>query len=347
MIQTDVAIIGAGLAGLSLARLLHEGGRDFRLFEARDRIGGRIRSVPHDDVAFDVGAAWFWSHQTRTNALAEEFGLRIFAQHCDGDQMFEDEWGQVLVGDGFASMEGALRLAGGAAGLIDGLAQRIPADRLHLGAAVNTVALEGGARLEDGRAIDARHFVVATPPRIAAQMQFSPALDPGQQQALQDVPTWMGGHAKFVAVYEEPFWREKGLSGDVFSQRGPLAEIHDASGPSGKPAALFGFVGATADSRESDALTAAALEQLTRLFGERASQPIQTMYQDWAAESATSTPEDRTPLGTHPAYGLPAELRAVWRGRIHFASSEMAMDEGGLMEGALARAEDIADLLLA
>ena len=45
MTDTTVAIIGAGLAGLNAARMLHGAGIDFHLFEARDRPGGRIPTV--------------------------------------------------------------------------------------------------------------------------------------------------------------------------------------------------------------------------------------------------------------------------------------------------------------
>lgn len=64
MIDTQVAILGAGLAGLNAARLLHRAGVDFMLFEARDRPGGRIltadeSSEPAQD-GFDLGPSWFW-----------------------------------------------------------------------------------------------------------------------------------------------------------------------------------------------------------------------------------------------------------------------------------------------
>ena len=43
--DTQVAIVGGGLSGLNAARLMREAGADFQLFEARDRLGGRILTV--------------------------------------------------------------------------------------------------------------------------------------------------------------------------------------------------------------------------------------------------------------------------------------------------------------
>lgn len=45
MTDTQVAIVGGGLSGLNTARLIGEAGADFQLFEARDRLGGRILTV--------------------------------------------------------------------------------------------------------------------------------------------------------------------------------------------------------------------------------------------------------------------------------------------------------------
>jgi monoamine oxidase len=59
MEDVDVAIIGAGSAGLSAARALRAAGRSFKVFEAMDRIGGRAwTSQRHFGVPFDIGCAW-------------------------------------------------------------------------------------------------------------------------------------------------------------------------------------------------------------------------------------------------------------------------------------------------
>jgi len=108
---------------------------------------------------------------------------------------------------------------------------------------VREVASSGQIALGDRSLWQAERIVLAVPPRIAATLHFEPALDPRQRQLLTEIPTWMAGHAKLVAVYEEPFWRREGLSGDAMSRSGPLMELHDASPQSGQPGAIFGFTG--------------------------------------------------------------------------------------------------------
>ena len=53
--QHDVIIIGAGVAGLSCANRLHDGGRSVLLLEATDRVGGRVRSDSVGGFTLDHG----------------------------------------------------------------------------------------------------------------------------------------------------------------------------------------------------------------------------------------------------------------------------------------------------
>ncbi|MEP4035658.1 FAD-dependent oxidoreductase [Pseudophaeobacter sp.] len=358
--HTDIAIIGGGLAGLSLARQLSQMGQDFLLFEARDRLGGRIASVQQDSEqerslgleGYDLGPSWFWPGQHRMERLVQDLGLTRFDQYASGAILFETETGEVLRNLGFASMQGAWRLQSGMRGLIDGIAQQLPPERLHLNHAVTKLTQDGKLTFKDGSSCQAERIILALPPRLAAELSFAPALSRAQLQALTAIPTWMGGQAKFVALYDQPFWREDGFSGDAISRSGPLAEIHDASPPqtalnSGAPAALFGFLGLPAPTRQgkAEAITRAAIAQLTRLFGPKAAQPIRIAYQDWAQEHYTAAPIDQSASGQHPAYGLPAALQDVWNGRISLCVSEVASEMGGYLEGALAAAEEQSELL--
>jgi monoamine oxidase len=66
--STDVAVIGAGAAGLSAARRLAAAGLDVVVLEARDRIGGRAHTVERDGHSLDLGCGWL--HSADRNVLA-------------------------------------------------------------------------------------------------------------------------------------------------------------------------------------------------------------------------------------------------------------------------------------
>ena len=252
--NTDVLIVGGGLAGLALAMQLQRAGRDYLLVEARARLGGRIlslRSQGGDDPAarYDLGPAWYWPGQPKMARLVSALGLAVFEQYAEGKLVFQDRDGAIQRDLDFATMAGSLRITGGITSLIDKLAQGIPAHRMRLRAKVVKLALAAdgvGATLvtESGAVqIQSNKAVLALPPRLAAaSITFAP--DPGSAalHTMRTIPTWMAGHAKIIAVYEQPFWRAAGLSGDGISHRGPLAEVHDASPASGSEGALFGFV---------------------------------------------------------------------------------------------------------
>jgi monoamine oxidase len=168
-----------------------------------------------------------------------------------------------------------------------------------------------------------------------------------QVQALRDVPTWMAGHAKIVAIYDRPHWRDAGFSGDAISQKGPLAELHDASsGPDG-PYAIFGFVGLPAAIRQGHRteILDRARAQLSGLFGEEMSNPVEIHMEDWSQNPLTATQADAVAPQHHPAYGMPSALRGLFNDRVIFASSEMGRQFGGFLEGALEAAEAAAHWL--
>jgi oxygen-dependent protoporphyrinogen oxidase len=58
----DVAIVGAGIAGLSLAHRLARTGLSVRVLEANDHVGGRMASLRHDGYTVDTGAEQIPSH---------------------------------------------------------------------------------------------------------------------------------------------------------------------------------------------------------------------------------------------------------------------------------------------
>lgn len=345
--QTKTLIVGGGLSGLALADRLHREKSDFLLVEASDGFGGRIKSTTIGGAAFDLGPAWFWPGQPRLQSLIDRFELKVFEQHSEGESLIETADGRVLRGRGYASMQGSLRLAGGLGSLITALVNELPENKCHLSASVTALTHTNGEVSADTAigSISARHVVITAPPRVAADsISFSPALPAGANQALQNIPTWMAGHAKFLAVYDTPFWRQNGLSGDAMSQRGPLVEIHDASAAENGGFALFGFIGVPADSRSKlgQSLKQMAVDQLVRLFGQQAEHPTELILEDWAQNCLISTSADHINVGVHPVYGRSPALTGLWQGALSFASTETADDFGGFMEGALEAGENLA-----
>ena len=336
-------IIGGGLSGLALADALETAGHDYLMVEARTRLGGRVLTHQVAGAGFDLGPAWFWPGQPRIAAMVERFGLEKFDQFSQGALCFEDAQGRVQQGKGFASMEGSWRLAGGLGRLIDALANGLDDHRVKLGTSVTSIAMDNNgctATFANGDTATADRVVLALPPRLGAQIVFTPALPDAALKSMQETATWMAGQAKAIALYTTPFWRAQGLSGDATSRRGPMVEIHDASPAVGGPYALFGFIGVPPQARaDEEGLRAHVQAQLIRLFGPQAAAPQEVLIKDWAFDPHTATQADQAPLYAHPAYGMPTDLEGLWQGKLVFAGSEVAQTFGGYLEGALESAE--------
>jgi monoamine oxidase len=355
-------IVGGGLAGLTAARRLHRAGVALRLLEGRQRLGGRILSVDASGAVatdgFDLGPSWFWpGSQPALNALLTELGLTAFPQNSEGDivvhRMTREEPRRYRLSAQQALQ--SMRLAGGSGALVQALAADLPADSIRLGARVTHVtrdALSVQVRLttaSGSETMRASHVLFAVPPRLLeATVTFSPALDAATAERWRATPTWMASHAKVFALYEEPFWREAGLSGTAQSMAGPLVEIHDATTASGQ-AALFGFVGVPAELRAAvgeKALVAAAIQQLVRLFGPQAVSPSGTLFKDWAADPLTATHADRLGGGPPVVANSQPWVGEAWRDRVSLAGSETADFEPGYLAGAVDAAERaVADIM--
>jgi monoamine oxidase len=73
-----VAVIGAGFAGLAAADALRAGGAEVTVLEARDRVGGRVWSVPFGDGAvIERGAEFILPGYDSMNSLAARFGIPL------------------------------------------------------------------------------------------------------------------------------------------------------------------------------------------------------------------------------------------------------------------------------
>lgn len=357
----DTAIVGGGLCGLALARGLQARQRGFALFEARDRLGGRILSVSSEKagMALDLGPTWFWPEtQPRMLRLVSELGLHSFPQHDTGEVLYltdHDKPPETLSQPGLHG--GAHRLEGGMTSLVEALSRDLPDAALNLGYTLTALA-DCGDHVElsfecGGEAIvvAARRVVLAMPPRlIEERVRFEPALDGKLLEALSGTYTWMADQAKVVVAYDRPFWREAGHSGNAFvrHEQAMLGEIFDACSADAAGAALGGFAAIAPETRAALRLGLPMLvsSQMVQVFGVEAEQGEQH-FQDWAAEPYTCSRRDHVPPDSHPEYGHPALRRPQWGGRLLFGGSEAASYGGGYLEGALESAARIQRALIA
>ena len=352
----DTAIVGGGLCGVVLARSLCRQGRAVALFEARDRLGGRILSVAGNGsgMAMDLGPTWFWPDtQPLMKSLVAELGLFSIPQHDDGSHLHLSDPDKAPDRvEGKELHAGARRLPDGMAQLIDTLAAELTPDLVHFSHALTEV-VDGGDHVvltlaagDDVIEIKARHVVLAIPPRLLDQdVRFEPDLDDATRDALRGTETWMAAQAKVVVPYARALWREAGQSGNAFvtHEQAVIGEIFDACDGNPGNAALGGFLALSPELRAdfSVGLPLLMASQMVQVFG-TVLEPIEQHTQDWATEPFTCSARDRTASrGEHVAIANPMLRRPLWGGRLHLAGSETAAGAAGYLEGALEAARRI------
>jgi len=94
LIQAEVVVVGAGVAGLAAARKLAAEGRDVVVVEARERVGGRLWNTEIGGEANELGGEWIAPYQSRIQALLAELGIELFPAYRDGDDVYVDESGR-------------------------------------------------------------------------------------------------------------------------------------------------------------------------------------------------------------------------------------------------------------
>ena len=342
----EVLVIGGGLTGLTCAVMLHDAGLSVIVVEAAERLGGRVHSLraPVSDAYLaDLGPTWIWPEaQPFATHWLQELDLRVRPQFDKGDAIVDMATREAPTRHQLPGMDGSYRVGGGTTAIVERLVGRLPSSAIRTGTRVNSIACKTGS-IEvstDNRALPVirpRRVVVATPLRVAASsIHWSPALDSRVTHFMEATPTWMAAQAKAVAIYSEPFWRTKGLSGRIASHLGPLVEAHDHSGELGKPAGLFGFIGWPRQVRHinADTLESAIITQLVRCFGEVARTPDYFHVEDWAENPFICAPTDITEPPQHPQLAPSLLRKPFWDDRVFLAVAEIATVSPGLIEGA-------------
>lgn len=240
------------------------------------------------------------------------------------------------------------RIVGGSQLIARRAAERL-GDRVLLGVPVRRIVDDGESMTIYGEGVEvqAEHVIVALPPTLAGRLDYEPGL-PGYRDQLTQRVT-QGSVIKCLAVYDEPFWRADGLSGQVTSTDGPVKVVFDNTPSTGGVGVLVGFL----EGEQARALgrvpleerRAAVIDCFARFFGHRATAPIEYIEHAWAEEIfSRGCYGGYLPPGTWTSLGF-ALRRSC--GRIHWAGTETAEVWNGYMDGAISSGERAARDVLA
>ena len=236
------------------------------------------------------------------------------------------------------------QLTGGSQLLPEGLAAKVGAGAVTLGSPVRRVTTDGGITTVHSEkvTVKAKRVLVAVPPPLIPRIVFEPGLSALKDQHLQRLP--MGSVGKAIAVYDTPFWRAKGLTGQATSDRGPVKITFDLSPSGNTPGVIMGFIDGQ-DARDWWPKPEAerrklVLDQFKAWFGDEAASPREFYDLSWDA-----LPLHRGCPVAVPPPGATVGFRDAWyrtEGPLHFASTETATKWSGYMDGAIQAGESAA-----
>src|SRR3954452_23282978 len=188
-----------------------------------------------------------------------------------------------------------------------------------------------------------QRVIVAIPPPLAGRLQYSPKLPALRDQLTQRFP--QGSVMKVIALYNKPFWRDKGYTGQVVSDVGPCQATFDNTPPEGTPGALMGFVEASTARKlnavSSEELKSKVLENYALYYGDEAKNAIGFIEKRWDNDVW----HRGCPVCV-PGPGVLLDFGTASRepvGRIHWAGTETATYWNGYMDGAVRSGERASD----
>lgn len=297
------------------------------------------RAAELDAQTFDT-----WLERTARTKAGRSF-FTVLTEACfaaePGD--LSALWAAFYIG-GAGGLDLVINIEGGAQqDRIVGGSQLIPlrlaeqlGDRVVLNTVVSDIEWEpDGVRVRAGATtVHARHAVITLPPPLTSRIRFTPGLPSDRDQLVQRMAS--GRVIKINVAYNEPFWRDAGLSGQANSDKRSLGTVIDNTPLDGSVGVLVGFL----DGRHADAaarLNAVdrreqVLADLVGYFGPKAANPIAYIEKDWAAEEFSG--------GCFHAFTSPGALTRFGHalrapiGPLHWAGAETATKWACSMDGA-------------
>ncbi|MGH7789006.1 MAG: flavin monoamine oxidase family protein [Candidatus Binatia bacterium] len=194
--------------------------------------------------------------------------------------------------------------------------------------------------------VSARHAIVAVPPALALEIAFDPVL-PQDRLTLYRHST-AGPETKTLLVYDEPFWRAGGFSGQSAGPQSASEVTIDASPAAGTPGVLasftFGPIAERCDALDAGERRRLVLAAMVERFGPRAGAPSALIETAWWKE-----PWTRGCSMAHWSPGILTRYGPLLRqpfGRVHWAGTETATISYGSIDGAVRSGERAAGEIL-
>lgn len=216
-------------------------------------------------------------------------------------------------------------------------------DSIRLNSVVKSITQDTDNVIVRGDSFEfsAKRVIVALPPTMINRIEFLPVLPANREQLMQRMP--MGTVTKTFAIYDKPFWRNKGLNGLSATNEGYTTVTFDNSPKDGSKGIMMGFVlGNQAkvfanlspeERRES------ILNSFVNFYGEEARNPKLYLDHSWAEEEFTK--------GCYAAFIPPGVWTSLGKslrepcGKIHWAGTETSDIWNGYIDGAIRSGERV------
>ncbi len=214
-------------------------------------------------------------------------------------------------------------------------------DAIHLSQPVRSIAqdADGVTVRSDDMVVRARRAVVAVPVSIASQITYEPMLGMDRSFLQQRMPS--GAVYKIALIYDEPWWRADGLSGQSFAP-GSMANLTiDASTDTASPAVLCviteGPEARMMTKLGADERRKGVIDAVADRFGDKARTLTDYVEQNWTIERYSGGG-----MIAHAPPGVLTEFGPSLRepcGRIHWAGTESSAVMYGFIDGAVRSGE--------
>lgn len=236
---------------------------------------------------------------------------------------------------------------GGAGSIAQRMADAL-GDQVRLSTPVRSIT-QHADRVEvhgDGVTVAARRAVITVPPALVLDIAFDPPLHEDRRSLYTAAVA--GPETKTLVVYDEPFWREEGFSGQSADPGSPCEVTLDASPRSGRPGVIasftFGRVAERWAGLDAPERRRLVVEALAARFGPRAASPTEVIETAWWTEEWTrGCSMAHFPPGVLSRYGR--LLREPF-GLLHWAGTETSTTSHGAIDGAVRSGERAAAEIL-